>query len=282
MQVPTGMLWGNARVVEIVRMLRLVLGGVARHSKHTASAPRNQHSYSAAAQPEANAQEEILAHAQRAGEQPPPPWSFLVQHNERHLKWESDARVQLIIKVLSERLDMTTPEVAARLEMLAQLIPDLSPKMGYTKTDILLLLITDLPGLAVKLLRLKELLPGLNVSMLVSRVPALLLGWETGVLAARLREMRSDEPVTPDTQLLPPRLDSCLSTQLPGVNVAMLIDAEPAVLTADLHKVLAHCRRLLPDEDPVRVLVTRPQMVLDMQEAGMPSALDVEGFSPRQ
>lgn len=42
----------------------------------------------------------------------------------------------------------------------------------------------------VKLLRLKELLPGLNVSMLVSRVPALLLGWETGVLAARLREMR--------------------------------------------------------------------------------------------
>ncbi|MEW5297092.1 MAG: hypothetical protein WDW36_000322 [Sanguina aurantia] len=255
------MLWGNARVVEIVRMLRLVLGGVARHSKHTASAPRNQHSYSAAAQPEANAQEEILAHAQRAGEQPPPPWSFLVQHNERHLKWESDARVQLIIKVLSERLDMTTPEVAARLEMLAQLIPDLSPKMGYTKTDILLLLITDLPGLAVKLLRLKELLPGLNVSMLVSRVPALLLGWETGVLAARLREMR---------------------TQLPGVNVAMLIDAEPAVLTADLHKVLAHCRRLLPDEDPVRVLVTRPQMVLDMQEAGMPSALDVEGFSPRQ
>lgn len=29
--------------------------------------------------------------------------------------------------------------------MLAQLIPDLSPKMGYTKTDILLLLITDLP-----------------------------------------------------------------------------------------------------------------------------------------
>lgn len=28
--------------------------------------------------------------------------------------------------------------------MLSQLIPDLSPKMGYTQTDILLLLITDL------------------------------------------------------------------------------------------------------------------------------------------
>lgn len=30
MQIPTGMLWGNARVVEIIRMLCLMLGRVAR------------------------------------------------------------------------------------------------------------------------------------------------------------------------------------------------------------------------------------------------------------
>lgn len=40
----------------------------------------------------------------------------------------------------------------------------------------------------------------------------------------------------------------------------MLIDAEPAILRADLHKVLAHCKRLLPGEDPIHVLVTRPQV----------------------
>ncbi len=39
--------------------------------------------------------------------------------------------------------------------------------------------------------------------------------------------------------------------------------------------------RLMPGADPVQVLATQPQMVLDMQQAGMSSAADVEGYEKR-
>lgn len=37
------------------------------------------------------------------------------------------------------------------------------------------------------------------------------------------------------------------------------------------------CRRLMPQMDPVRLLVSQPQMVLTAVEAGLSSAMDVEG-----
>jgi hypothetical protein len=37
----------------------------------------------------------------------------------------------------------------------------------------------------------------------------------------------------------------------------------------------------MPGADPVQVLATQPQMVLDMQQAGMSSAADVEGYEKR-
>ncbi len=39
----------------------------------------------------------------------------------------------------------------------------------------------------------------------------------------------------------------------------------------------ARCRRLMPHMDPVRLLVSQPQMVLTAVEAGLSSAMDVEG-----
>lgn len=47
-----------------------------------------------------------------------------------------------------------------------------------------------LQGLTVKLLRLRELLPNVNVSMLVSRTPTLALDWDMDELEARLHTMR--------------------------------------------------------------------------------------------
>jgi hypothetical protein len=44
--------------------------------------------------------------------------------------------------------------------------------------------------LTLKLMRLRELLPGVNISMLVSRVPDLILGYDMLELEARLQLMR--------------------------------------------------------------------------------------------
>eukprot|EP00798_Chlamydomonas_sp_ICE-L_P025764 gene25764-11427_t len=64
----------------------------------------------------------------------------------------------------------------------------------------------------------------------------------------------------------------------PGVNVVRLVDEEPMLLKADIPHTLENIRRLMgPAVDAVRVLVTQPNMVLDMNAAGMESAIDVEG-----
>ena len=49
-------------------------------------------------------------------------------------------------------------------------------------------------------------------------------------------------------------------SQLPGVNVAKLVDEEPFILHADIPTVLANIRRILPGVDPVQVLVGQPNV----------------------
>lgn len=65
-------------------------------------------------------------------------------------------------------------------------------------------------------------------------------------------------------------------SQLPGVKVELLVEAEPMVLGADIPAVLANITRLMgAGTDPVAVLVSDPSSVLDMQQLGLPSAIDI-------
>lgn len=184
------------------------------------------------------------------------PWNFGFQMNERYINWDEAASKQLVRRVLAQKLDTTNEDVERRLEELATLVPDMVGKLERTRADILYSLLSNMPAVAMKLLAYKDLLPGVNVSLLASRYPSLLIDWDIKQLDQRLQELRSE---------------------LPGVMVERLIDAEPMLLHADISTVLANIRRIMPGQDPVRVLVTQPQMVLDMNSAGMPSAADVEG-----
>ncbi|KAL6764794.1 hypothetical protein V8C86DRAFT_2470316 [Haematococcus lacustris] len=186
------------------------------------------------------------------------PWGFGFQVNERYLQWDDSAARQLIKLTLSHRLDVSVEEVEVRLQELGVLLPDLVSKLERMRVDLLHPLLHDLRATARKLMGLKDLLPGVNISLLVSRLPSLLVDWELDALSARLDVMRR---------------------QLPGVNVVALVDAEPMLLKADLAKVLASIERLMPAADSVGVLVAQPQMVLDMEQAGMGSAIDVEGYA---
>ncbi len=68
-----------------------------------------------------------------------------------------------------------------------------------------------------------------------------------------------------------------LRERLPGVDVDALVQAEPMLLRADLPRLMAELARLAPNADPVRLIATDPQMVLDMNAAGMPSTLEMGG-----
>ncbi|GFR50955.1 hypothetical protein Agub_g13275 [Astrephomene gubernaculifera] len=188
------------------------------------------------------------------------PWEFGFQCNERYLAWDQSAQLQLLKLVLSQRLGCSPGEVESRTEQLATLLPDLLTRVECTRVDVLEPLLADLPGLTAQLIGLRECLPGVNLSQLVAKYPRLLLDYkEPAALAARLQELQA---------------------ALPGVNVALLVAEEPHLLRVDIGNVLGNCRRLMPGTDPVKLLVSQPQMVLTAVEAGLSSAMDVEGGAP--
>ena len=73
-----------------------------------------------------------------------------------------------------------------------------------------------------------------------------------------------------------------LRQRLPGVDVDDLIAKEPMLLRADLPRLMSELARLMPSADPVKLIVSDPQMVLDMNVAGMPSTLEMEGIGLEQ
>ena len=63
--------------------------------------------------------------------------------------------------------------------------------------------------------------------------------------------------------------------RLQGVDVEELIDREPLMLLADVDFLLEEAERLLPaGRDPAAYLVANPGTLLDMQQAGLDSAID--------
>lgn len=122
---------------------------------------------------------------------------------------------------------------------------------------MLLELLRDPGATAARLVALRELLPRANVSALVAGHPKLLLSLSVEQVAAKLAELRA---------LLGPAVD-----------VEGLIEAEPMLLRADLPRLMSELARLAPGADPVRLIAANPQMVLDMDAAGMPSTLETDG-----
>ncbi|PSC74085.1 ATP-dependent zinc metalloprotease FTSH mitochondrial [Micractinium conductrix] len=66
----------------------------------------------------------------------------------------------------------------------------------------------------------------------------------------------------------------------PNIDVERLVAAEPMLLRADIQKVLAELRRLVPGKDPVSVLLADPSGVLDMQSAGLKASLEIDEGIP--
>ncbi len=61
-------------------------------------------------------------------------------------------------------------------------------------------------------------------------------------------------------QCLTPLAREVRRSELPGVRVELLVDQEPMFLKADITSVLSNIRRVLPEAEPVHVLITQPQV----------------------
>jgi hypothetical protein len=184
-------------------------------------------------------------------------------------------------------------QVEEQLADLANLLPDLVQKMERARADVLLELLRDPPATAARLLALRELLPRCNVSALVAGHPKLLLSLSVRVWPGVAPRVHARTTATcPSHDTLPISHDTAhvlaqvqevgakvaeLRERLRGVDVDALIQQEPMLLRADLPRLMSELARLAPAADPVALIVADPQIVLDMDVAGMPSTLEMDG-----
>lgn len=194
------------------------------------------------------------------------PWHIGAQTNERLLAWDEGAQAQLLKIHLCGQLGVTQDELRAQLEALMSLLPDLANRLHTLRAPLALSLLRDLPGVASRLLQLRELLPGADVSAAAAKCPELLLltpvrvcVWGGGGGSTHLfrpptcsqAHTRKHTTHNTRTRARPQieRLEAAvarLGEAMPGVAVGPLVEREPAVLRADMAKVLAEARRLMP------------------------------------
>ncbi|BDA50236.1 hypothetical protein COCOBI_15-3650 [Coccomyxa sp. Obi] len=184
-----------------------------------------------------------------------PPWLLGFQCNERYLKWGDSAQTQLLKIYAARELGKDVPWVEEQLTFLSDTLPDLVNKLSRMKAGLLLALVKDTQAIANKMVQLKALLPSINTSLLVAGCPSLL--------------------VTHDIQTLEKNLTNLRGTVEGRANVERLVEREPMLLLVNVDALVAEAERLLPSgHDPVAYLVANPGTLLDMQQAGLPSAID--------
>lgn len=181
------------------------------------------------------------------------PWHFGAQTNERLLHWDENAQAQLLRIWLCNQLGIQQDQLDEKLAALANLLPDMVVKLHALRAPLVLELLQDMPGVASRLLRLRALLPGADVSAMVAQVPELLLKTPMPELEAAI---------------------ASLGENLPGVSIGHLVEREPMLLRADVKQLLSEVGRLMPGKDPVAFLAANPGELIDMEVAGLPSTLE--------
>lgn len=180
------------------------------------------------------------------------PWYIGFQTNERTLEWEESAQIQLLKMYVAEKSGRDVDWVHDRLTELVVLLPDIIAKLNVVKADLLLQLL-DTDMVAQRLIALEAVLPGVDLSRLTARYPAILLEHTAAHVKSKLASLREALPQ--------------------GMRVELLVEKEPVLLDVEIGAVLQEIRRLLPGEDPAKVLLRDPSVVLDMNAFRMGSSL---------
>ncbi|DBB04678.1 hypothetical protein WJX77_011941 [Trebouxia sp. C0004] len=191
--------------------------------------------------------------ASKVRQERPPPWIFGFQTNERHLKWDESAQRQLLKMHVADKLGQEVSWVEDKLQEIVQIIPDLAGKVDTMKADIVMQLVSDTQAVTQRVMDLRELLPDVNVSKLLSYYPQLISQLEPGKVSQQLHLLRAE---------------------LPGRDINDLLQREPLMLTANVRFALQELKRLTPAKDSADFLFKNPGLVLSMDEQMMESTID--------
>mmetsp|Transcript_18779 Transcript_18779/g.48186 ORF Transcript_18779/g.48186 Transcript_18779/m.48186 type:complete len:156 (+) Transcript_18779:478-945(+) len=148
-------------------------------------------------------------------------------------------------------------QVDRRLDLVSQILPDLTGKLERLKLDTVIDLIRDPAELAMRVVGIREALPKVNVSRVIAMKPNILTdNVQPADLASQLQSLRDHFGE--------------------NIDVSQLVEQEPLFLQVDISTVMQRLKLLLPKyRDPVAVLLANPRAVLDMEELGIPTAMDM-------
>lgn len=154
---------------------------------------------------------------------------------------------------VADKLHQEVSWVEDKLQEVVGIIPDLAGKVDRMKADIVIQLVSDTQAVTQRVMDMRELLPGVNVSKLLSQYPHLILHLEPGRVSRQLNVLRAE---------------------LPGRDINDLLQREPLMLTANIQFALQELKRLTPAKDPTELLFNSPGLVLSMAEQMMESTID--------
>lgn len=120
------------------------------------------------------------------------PWSVGWQMNERNLVWTDAMKLRLLKKVAAAELQISEREFEVRLGQLTNLLPDLADLWQLASPKLVARLAFHVQTVGQRLLHLRRIFPACNASMLVSNKLSLLLDDDLAMVqdaAARLRQL---------------------------------------------------------------------------------------------
>lgn len=173
------------------------------------------------------------------------PWELGYQMSEKNLAWNDDLKARLLTQVVANKLHLSDEELAARLENLKALLPDIQGKLASMRPSVIMQLLANIETLPERLMALKITFPDANISKLVVREPQLVLGFDVDHLSWVAGELRA---------------------LLPSLNVDKLVEENPSMLDIEELKVaMAEAARIMPGINIEKSMGADPQIILSFQ-----------------
>jgi len=121
------------------------------------------------------------------------PWAMTFDLRERETEWTEANQARLVALTAAQQLGMPFNEMEERLDRLALLLPDIGTRLASLRPALVAPLVRDLEQLPGRMIALRALLPGANISALVASAPQVLLRTESELTTAvaKLKEMLS-------------------------------------------------------------------------------------------
>jgi hypothetical protein len=120
------------------------------------------------------------------------PWELGYQMSEKHIMWNDNLKTRMVARVAAEKLKISNEEVEIRLDNLQALLPDISSKLPIMHPVTLTRLLDTVDTLPQQLMSLKTAFPGSNVSKLAVRAPEMVLTMDAElmqIIADQLHEL---------------------------------------------------------------------------------------------